>query len=286
MKIIERLQDNRRKALVECPQCLSQKTMDYHNVKHRTLDTDVCASCTLVNRNKSDGMKTRQFKQVDDFVKENNNKENGLYLLEFTEKRSKCKVQCKRCNHIKEIGYKKEIFTRWGCENCRYQKEIPKKERSQYYTKQLANTYGNMVQRTTNPKTEATKRAYMDRGITICKEWLEDRELFYKWSHENGYIENCMLSIDRKDNDKGYSPDNCRWTTKAIQARNTKKLGTNNSSGYRGVSLTQDKTSWRARITINNDQMHLGTFETPIEAAFAYDNYILVNDLEHTRNFD
>lgn len=58
---------------------------------------------------------------------------------------------------------------------------------------------------------------YYDRGITVCKEWYKF-ESFYKWSISNGYQEN--LTIDRIDNNKGYAPSNCRWTTPYVQSRN------------------------------------------------------------------
>lgn len=61
-------------------------------------------------------------------------------------------------------------------------------------------------------------------GITICDEWLNDFSTFAKWSTENGYANN--LTIDRKDNTKGYSPDNCRWITIQEQQRNKRKRGT------------------------------------------------------------
>ena len=40
---------------------------------------------------------------------------------------------------------------------------------------------------------------------------------FRKWAMNNGYADN--LTLDRIDNDKGYSPDNCRWTTMTEQVR-------------------------------------------------------------------
>lgn len=69
--------------------------------------------------------------------------------------------------------------------------------------------------RTTNPNTDDADR-YINRGITCCKEWLDSFEQFYKdmGPCPDGY------SIDRIDNDKGYSPDNCRWTTSQIQSIN------------------------------------------------------------------
>ena len=59
---------------------------------------------------------------------------------------------------------------------------------------------------------------YGNRGIKMCDEWLKDFLSFYKWSMDNGYTDD--LSIDRIDNNKGYSPDNCRWVTIEVQSNN------------------------------------------------------------------
>ena len=59
---------------------------------------------------------------------------------------------------------------------------------------------------------------YGARGITICDEWLNDRTKFYEWAYANGYEKG--LSIERIDNDLGYSPSNCKFIPKSEQPKN------------------------------------------------------------------
>ena len=142
----------------------------------------------------------------------------------------------------------------------------------------LYGIWRNIKSRTLNPKHKDYKD-YGGRGITICDEWKNDFMSFYNWAISNGYEENKGLSIDRIDNDGNYEPKNCRWTTQTIQTRN-QRIRKNNKTGYRGVSFRKRLGKYVARICINSKTIHLGYFQTAVEGAIAYNNYIIENNLE------
>ena len=95
----------------------------------------------------------------------------------------------------------------------------------------LYTRWRGMKSRCLNPNHKHYKD-YGGRGISICNEWKNDFAAFEKWALANGYRKD--LSIDRIDNDKGYSPDNCRWATWHEQRTNQrhpqkKRLGATNT---------------------------------------------------------
>ena len=83
----------------------------------------------------------------------------------------------------------------------------------------LYRIWDGMKQRCHNSKNKAYKH-YGARGIFVCEEWLNDAEAFIKWAKANGWAKG--LDIDRRDNDKGYSPDNCRFVTHKVNMSNTR----------------------------------------------------------------
>jgi len=106
----------------------------------------------------------------------------------------------------------------------------------------LCSTWRAMKGRCYNPNCRAFKN-YGGRGIGVCDEWRNDLEAFYNWSMANGYQDN--LSIDRIDVNGDYSPNNCRWTTKIVQANNTRS---NHLLEYEG--RTQTIAEWSREVGI------------------------------------
>lgn len=124
---------------------------------------------------------------------------------------------------------------------------------------------------------------YGGRGITVCDEWTSSAKAFIEWSLSNGYKEG--LHTDRIDNDKGYSPDNCRFVTQAENNKNTRLLASTNTSGYRGVVFFKPTKKWMARVSVNNKSVFIGYAGNKIDCAAMRDSYVISKNLRLPLNF-
>lgn len=59
---------------------------------------------------------------------------------------------------------------------------------------------------------------YFQRGISVCDEWKNNFNSFEEWAKQNDYAKG--LQLDRINNDKGYSPGNCRFVTSKTNNNN------------------------------------------------------------------
>lgn len=77
-----------------------------------------------------------------------------------------------------------------------------------------------MHERCYDPTYHAFER-YGGRGIVICPEWKDNFPAFQEWATSSGF--RIELELDRRDNDAGYSPDNCRWVDRSTNCKNREK---------------------------------------------------------------
>lgn len=128
------------------------------------------------------------------------------------------------------------------CHACAMKKISISNSKNGVEPKKLYNAFTNMKTRCYN-KNYFLFHRYGGRGITVCDEWRNDFSAFRKWAFENGWDES--LTLDRIDNDKGYSPQNCRWVDKTAQANNR---STNRYLEHNGERDTI--ANWSRRLNI------------------------------------
>jgi len=195
---------------------------------------------------------------------------------------------------VLSIDSRKNKLIFWLCEcECGNKKSIPgqplkegktrscgcfKKEedirRNIKHNMSLSSEYGiwrAMVQRCTNKKDKSYKN-YGGRGIIVCERWL----IFDNFYEDMGNRPS-NWSIDRIDNNKGYSKDNCKWVNRSDQQLN-KRRSKNKTSIFTGVSLDKPRNKWVAYFHPPGlKRIYLGRFENEFEAAEktteAYYNY-------------
>lgn len=122
----------------------------------------------------------------------------------------------------------------------------------------MYNSWVAMRQRCAN-KNHKNYVDYGARGITVCDRWKS----FLNFLEDMGERPEGM-TLDRIDNSKGYSPDNCVWSNQRRQVLNSRNRK-NKRSIYRGVGK-RSENMWIAKC----NHLYLGSFRTEREAAIAY----------------
>ena len=146
----------------------------------------------------------------------------------------RCKCECG--NEIVAFGLNISRGATKSC-GCLYEERAHRLSHTR-----LHRIWTGMKTRCTNPKHHEFHN-YGGRGITVCDEWKNDFQSFYDWAISNGYADD--LTIDRVDNNRGYSPENCRWITNNEQQNNR---NCNRMITYNGK--TQTLTKWADELGI------------------------------------
>ena len=131
----------------------------------------------------------------------------------------------------------------------------------------LYSVWANMKQRCYNPK--VPKYAdYGGRGIDICDNWRNSFIEFYNWSMSNGWQKG--LEIDRVNNNKGYSPDNCRFVTRAVNVSN---MRTSKILTYENKTMSMKDWAIYLNIGYRTLQQRLHKCNMPLEKALSSKAY-------------
>lgn len=133
-----------------------------------------------------------------------------------------CECACGNRKIVRSKHLKSGAVDNCGCKRVKRMRETKLRNGSMYggCGTRLYRIYSCMKDRCYN-KSRERYADYGGRGITVCDEWLDSFEAFRDWALNNGYRDD--LSIDRIENDKSCSPENCRWVTVKEQNNNRRK---------------------------------------------------------------
>jgi hypothetical protein len=107
--------------------------------------------------------------------------------------------------------------------------------------------WASMLGRCYNPNLDAFKH-YGGRGITVCDRW---RHNYHNFLADMGRRPGKEFSLDRKNNDLGYSPDNCKWSTKSEQSQNRRVANRITAFGE-----TRCLSKWARDLGIRQSTLH------------------------------
>lgn len=154
-----------------------------------------------------------------------------------------CQCECGNTAKVRPYQLTHGVAQSCGC----LQREMMSKRQTKHgeHGSQLYRKWASMRSRCNSPS-HAAYADYGGRGIKVCEEWLHDYPAFRDWAYANGFEPH--LSIDRIDNDGGYSPANCRWVTATVNNRNRR-----NSIWITAFGETKTIADWTmdSRCTVN-----------------------------------
>lgn len=130
--------------------------------------------------------------------------------------------------------------------------------------------WDHMKQRCNNPKNPRYKD-YGGRGIRVCNRWLD----FKNFLEDMGPAPSKTLTLERINNNLGYSKENCKWATTMEQSRNKR--------GLRIITMNGDSRTiidWSNKLNINSV-----TIRSRIKRGWDYERALLTPPRKKTTLF-
>ncbi len=149
-----------------------------------------------------------------------------------------CRCVCGNVKGVRSAHLKRGAVVSCGCHKAKIAGD-----RNRTHGKSKTREYRiwfGMLERCRNPKNLAFA-GYGERGITVCRRWAK----FDNFLRDMGKCPPDKYSIERNDNDSGYSRGNCRWATITEQNRNTRQ---NRNMTFNGK--TQCLNAWAVEVGI------------------------------------
>lgn len=127
-----------------------------------------------------------------------------------------CECKCGKHSILSSVNLRRSDTKSCGCSRKGKNKNIKHTTTHGLSNHPIYKTYHSMKDRCNSTR---DARFYKDKGIKVCKEWNDDFLTFFRWSSLNGWKKG--LTLDRKDNSKGYSPENCQFITRSENSKKT-----------------------------------------------------------------
>ena len=184
----------------------------------------------------------------------------------FGNRRFHCKCMCGASREVPIANLTSSKSKSCGCLNRELAGKLFKthgKSKTREYR-----IWAGMISRCHDVNSSSYSR-YGGRGIFVCSRW---RNSFENFLSDMGERPSPSHSIDRINNEKGYSPENCRWADPFQQARN--KRPRPGKSGIPGVYWRTDRQRWVAVYRGGERPKKVGSFKDKREAERALNEYV------------
>lgn len=180
----------------------------------------------------------------------------GIYtIVDMLDERDKYghwiyRCVCNECGFIRESHYGKISSPKSVTKVCRHLKTDGSYATYGYVwnNQRIGYIFRGMIQRCYN-KTNESYKWYGEKGVGICREWIDNPTSFEKWSLDNGYADN--LTIDRIDSEKDYCPENCQWIP---LVENSQKAGEVNWVTVNDTTLTGRQ--WAEKLGLGTNRIN------------------------------